>query len=83
MNIESCNTCSYVGTMHRAPAAERNKGPILEVLLKILGANFSGRFLEVATGTGQHISHFANTFTKATFQPTEYEEQELSRFVFV
>lgn len=67
--------------MHRAPAAERNKGPILDVLLKILGPNFSGRILEIASGTGQHVAHFAKTFTKATFQPTEYDEQELGRLV--
>ena len=39
-----------------APAAERNKQPILDALLRLLPA--SGRALEIASGTGQHIAHF-------------------------
>lgn len=66
--------------MNRAPAADRNKGPILEVLLKILTPQFNGKFLEIASGTGQHISYFAKTFAKATFQPTEYDANQLSRY---
>jgi len=67
--------------MLSAPAAERNKGAILEVLQKHLGnpSSFDGRVLEIASGTGQHITHFAQTFTKATFQPTELEKSSISR----
>lgn len=65
--------------MQRVPAADNNKGPILEVLLQVLGPDFSGRFFEIASGTGQHVSHFAKAFPKAKFQPTEYDASEFER----
>ena len=52
-----------------APAAERNKGPILAVLKHVLPS--SGLVLELASGTGQHVVHFAREMPHLTWQPTE------------
>lgn len=50
-------------------AAERNQGPILEVLLRLLPRE--ARVLEIASGTGQHARHFAQAQPSWTWQPTD------------
>jgi SAM-dependent methyltransferase len=52
-----------------SPAAERNKQPIVEVIAPRLPAG--GTVLEIASGTGQHIVHFARAMPALTWQPTE------------
>src|SRR3974390_361049 len=52
-----------------SPSAERNKGLIAEVLLRALPK--TGCVLEVSSGTGQHIVHFARAMTGLVWQPTE------------
>jgi SAM-dependent methyltransferase len=56
-----------------APAAERNKDPILAVLQRVLPQ--SGLVLEIASGTGQHVVHFARTLPGLTWQPSEPDAQ--------
>ena len=56
-------------TLPFSSAADRNKGPILEVLRRILPA--TARVLEVASGTGQHAAHVADAQALWTWQPTE------------
>jgi SAM-dependent methyltransferase len=51
------------------PSAERNKGPILDVLARVLPRR--GLVLEVASGTGQHVLHFAKALSDLTWQPSD------------
>lgn len=52
-----------------SPAAERNKDPIADVLARMLPA--AGTVLEIASGSGQHVVHFAQRFPHLTFQPSD------------
>lgn len=62
--------------MLRYPAAERNKEPILKELLKYIKNNTF--VLEIGSGTGQHVAHFAQYLPKVKFHPTEIEGQLLN-----
>jgi SAM-dependent methyltransferase len=52
-----------------APHVARNAGPIAEVLRTILPAD--GLVLEVASGTGEHILHFARQFPDLLWRPSD------------
>ena len=58
-----------------SPAAERNRQPILAVLQQVLPA--SGRVLEIASGSGQHVSWFAPRLPGWTWQPTDFDADAL------
>jgi len=51
---------SVLSNFH-SPAAERNKGPILDVLKKFISEDDQNA-LEIGTGTGQHALEFAKSF---------------------
>lgn len=54
-----------------APAAERNREPILDVLRDVLPA--CGTVLEIASGTGQHAAYFAAALRQLDWQPSDAE----------
>lgn len=54
-----------------APATERNREPILDVLKRVLPVR--GTVLEIASGTGQHAIHFAAALPDLVWQPTDTE----------
>jgi SAM-dependent methyltransferase len=56
-----------------APATERNRDPILEVLKRVLPAE--GIVLELASGTGQHAAHFARHLPGLLWQPTDRDAE--------
>ena len=52
-------------------ACERNKEPILRVLASALAR--SHLVLEIGSGTGQHVAHFATALPSLGFQPSEID----------
>ncbi len=54
-------------------AAERNKEPILDVLRRVLPKQ--GLVLEIASGTGRHVLHFAAALPALRWQPTDADTE--------
>ncbi|XP_026731706.1 methyltransferase-like 26 isoform X1 [Trichoplusia ni] len=72
---------SYKGEKLIYPAASRNQDPILQVLKRFIICDVdsiqdeeSPLFLEIASGSGQHVAHFAPNFPGVKFQPTEVDD---------
>src|SRR5262245_24518089 len=55
-----------------SPAAARNRDPVLRVLREVLPAE--GRVLEIASGSGEHVAHFAKHLPGLRWQPSEFDE---------
>jgi hypothetical protein len=53
------------------PATRRNRDPILAVLREVLPA--SGTVLEISSGSGQHVAHFAEALQNLRWQPTDID----------
>jgi len=54
---------------HFSPSAARNRGPILEVLSRILPKK--GIVLEIGSGTGEHAVHFAKALSCLDWLPSD------------
>jgi SAM-dependent methyltransferase len=59
-----------------APATDRNREPIREVLARELPTH--GLVLEIASGSGQHAVAFAGAFPNLTWQPTDADPDALA-----
>jgi hypothetical protein len=57
-----------------APATQRNKIPILNTLRPFLPSK-SGRILELASGTGEHISYFSESIPTLIWQPSDRTDE--------
>ncbi|XP_037328976.1 methyltransferase-like 26 [Pungitius pungitius] len=64
--------------MLNAAAAERNKEPILAALRDSVNTGRSLQALEISSGTGQHVTHFAQALRNIIWQPSEYDPQSLT-----
>ena len=58
-----------------APATVRNRDFILDVLRDVLPT--TGIILEIASGSGEHVVHFARNFPSLAFQPSDPEPDAL------
>ncbi len=62
-------------TIRHSPAAERNRGPILQQLQRLLPARST--LLEIAAGSGQHAAHFAAAMPLWDWLPSEGDAASL------
>lgn len=63
------------GERHVSPSAERNKGVIGDVLARVLPRE--GLVVEISSGTGQHVVHFARAMPHVSWQPSECDDASL------
>lgn len=64
------------GPRRSAPAALRNREPIAKVLGEWLPA--TGLVLEIASGTGEHVTYFAERFPGLEWQPSDVHPDALA-----
>lgn len=60
---------NYIDARQYAPATERNREPILQVLKRVLPTQ--GNILEIASGTGEHAVFFASQLTSLYWLPSD------------
>ncbi|KAL7286359.1 hypothetical protein TKK_0019315 [Trichogramma kaykai] len=81
MNVIHCAASHRTSAMASKkmiyPAADRNKEPILSVLQRYIRRVPDQSLLEISSGSGQHVAHFAPHFPQVTFYPSEIENHLL------
>ncbi len=77
MRCEEWGSLAHHGLV--SPSAERNRAPISKVLSQVLPE--SGVVLEVGSGTGQHVVHFARAMPNLIWQPSERDDDCLRSIV--
>jgi len=63
------------GKLH-APSAARNVGAIVEAIAAVMPA--SGKALEIASGTGEHVVRYAAAFSGLDWQPSDIDADRLN-----
>lgn len=59
-----------------SPSAGRNRDPIRDVLVGLLPE--TGAALEIGSGTGEHVVHFAKASPGVVWRPSEYDAESLA-----
>src|SRR4051812_26613836 len=67
---------AVAGQRRSAPAALRNREPIAQVLGDWLPVD--GLVLEIASGTGEHSTYFAERFPRLEWQPSDVHPDAIS-----
>lgn len=60
-----------------SPSFHRNIEPITATLHEAIAPSCR-HVLEIGSGSGQHVARFASEFPKLTFQPTDYDHENLA-----
>lgn len=68
-------TKPHAADAQTSPSVARNRGPILDVLSRVLPAR--GTVLEIASGTGEHAAHFTAALPGLLWQPTDRDADAL------
>ena len=76
MTSERFYEAPAAGTRRSAPAALRNREPIAGVLEEWLPP--TGLVLEIASGSGEHVVHFADRFPALEWQPSDVHPDALA-----
>ena len=73
------NFASFDSAKKYAPATQRNREPILQVLKRVLPTQ--GNILEIASGTGEHAVFFAPHFPQSQWTPSDINPECLQSII--
>eukprot|EP00747_Dinoflagellata_sp_TGD_P143276 gnl/TRDRNA2_/TRDRNA2_176366_c0_seq2.p1 gnl/TRDRNA2_/TRDRNA2_176366_c0~~gnl/TRDRNA2_/TRDRNA2_176366_c0_seq2.p1 ORF type:complete len:338 (-),score=34.44 gnl/TRDRNA2_/TRDRNA2_176366_c0_seq2:14-1027(-) len=80
----SISRSSNAGGGPHDPDVVKSCGPISDALVELLPKEVEGLALEIGSGTGAHMEHFAKLFPRLRWQPSEYLPQDpTEKFVYM